>query len=314
MHDLKDRVALVAGATRGAGRGIAIALGERGATVYCTGRSTRGAPSPMARPETIEETAELVSAAGGVGIAARCDHGDEAEVAALAARVRAEQGGLDVLVNDVWGGESLMEFGKPVWEMDLDKGWRMMEGGLRTHLVNVKHLSPLLFGRERPLLVEITDGDNFGYRGTLVYDLVKMSIIRLAWDLSCELRPQGVTCVALTPGFLRSEQMLEHMGVTEATWRQAEDRDFATCSETPRFVGRALAALAADPEVSRRNGRVFASWTLAREYGFTDVDGSRPDWGAHFAATYGTAVPPADEAAYAPWRLSAFEVVMAASG
>ncbi|MDP2315284.1 MAG: SDR family oxidoreductase [Pseudomonadota bacterium] len=301
MHDLKSRVALVAGATRGAGRGIATALGERGATVYCTGRSTRGSPSPMGRPETIEETAERVTAAGGVGIPVRCDHADEADVAALCTRIRADHGGLDLLVNDVWGGEKLVEFGVPVWKMSIDKGRRMFDSALFTHLVTAKHAVPLLIGRERPLLVEVTDGDHFGYRGALMYDLAKMSVLRLAFGLSRELRAHGVTALAVTPGFLRSEEMLAHFGVTEATWREAADPHFVACSETPLFVGRAVAALAAEPEVARRNGRVFASWTLAREYGFTDADGTRPDWGAYFGTAFGKPWLAADEAAYATW-------------
>src|SRR5262245_60441206 len=216
MQPLKGSVAVVAGATRGAGRGIATALGEAGATVYCTGRSTRLQPSR--RPETIDETAERVTAAGGLGIAVQVDHGDEGQVAALAERIRSEQGGLDLLVNDIWGGDELIEFGVPVWEMSIDKGRRMFDSGLWTHLVNVRHLAPLLFGRQRPLLIEITDGDTFGYRGALMYDLVKMAVIRLAFDLSIELAQKGVTVLALTPGFLRSEAMLDHFGVTEESW------------------------------------------------------------------------------------------------
>jgi NAD(P)-dependent dehydrogenase (short-subunit alcohol dehydrogenase family) len=305
MSSLKGRIALVAGATRGAGRGIATALGEAGATVYCTGRTTRQAPSE--RPETIEETAERVTAAGGRGIAVQVDHRDEAQVAALAERVRGEHGGLDLLVNDIWGGDALMEYGVPVWEMSIDKGRRMFDTAVWTHLVNVRYLSPLLFGRERPLLVEVTDGDTFGYRGALMYDLVKMTIIRLAWDLSVELGPQGVTAVSVTPGFLRSEAMLDIFGVTEQTWQQAANEDFAACSETPLYVGRAVAALAADPEVARRNGRVFSSWGLAREHGFTDADGRRPMWDEHFARAHGR-YPAADEAAFASWRDGPFEL------
>lgn len=309
MNDLRNRITLVAGATRGAGRGIATALGERGATVYCTGRSTRGAPSPMGRPETIEETAERVTAAGGVGIAVRCDHGEEADVAALCDRIRAEHGGLDLLVNDVWGGESLIEFGVPVWEMSIEKGRRMMASALFTHLVTAKYAAPLLMGRERPLIVEVTDGDHFGYRGALMYDLAKMSVLRLAFGLSRELGPHGVTALAVTPGFLRSEEMLAHFGVTEETWREAADADFVASSESPLFVGRAVAALAADPAVHERNGRVFASWTLARTYGFTDADGTRPDWGAHFGRAYGRPWVSADEAAYASWMSSPIDAL-----
>jgi NAD(P)-dependent dehydrogenase (short-subunit alcohol dehydrogenase family) len=305
MSSLTGRIALVAGATRGAGRGIAVALGEAGATVYCTGRSSREAPGE--RPETIEQTAERVTAAGGQGIAVRTDHRDEGQVRALAERVRAEHGGLDLLVNDIWGGDHLLEFGVPVWEMSIDKGRQMYESALWTHLVNVKYLSPLLFGRQRPLLVEVTDGDTFGYRGALLYDLVKMTIIRLAWDLSVELGPKGVTCLSVTPGFLRSEAMLDIFGVTEQTWQQAKNPDFAACSETPLYVGRAVAALAADPQVAKRSGRVFSSWGLAREFGFTDADGRRPMWDEHFARKYGR-YPAADEAAFASWREGPFEL------
>lgn len=309
MGVLSGRIALVAGATRGAGRGIATALGEAGATVYCTGRSTRAGASPLGRPETIEETAERVTAAGGVGIPVRCDHGEEADVAALCARIRADHGGLDLLVNDVWGGEKLVEFGVPIWELSVEKGRRMLESALLTHILTLKHATPLLFGRERPLVVEITDGDHFGYRGALFYDLTKMAVIRLAFDVARELRPHGVTALAVTPGFLRSEEMLAHLGVTEATYREAAEKDFAASSESPLFVGRAVAALAADPEVGRRSGRVFASWTLAREYGFTDADGTRPDWGAYFGRTYGRPWKAAGDEAYAAWEESPLDAL-----
>jgi NAD(P)-dependent dehydrogenase (short-subunit alcohol dehydrogenase family) len=308
MGSLTGRITLVAGATRGAGRGIATALGEAGATVYCTGRSSRAtAPRDPKRPETIEETAERVTAAGGRGIAVQVDHTDEAQVAALGERIRADHGGLDLLVNDVWGGDVLMEFGVPVWKISIDRARRMFDSAVFTHLVNVRHLTPLLFGRERPLVVEVTDGDTFGYRGALVYDLVKMTVIRLAWDLSVELRPQGVTALSITPGFLRSEAMLDLFGVTEQTWQQAPSPHFAACSETPLYVGRAVAALAAEPNVAARNGRVFSSWGLAREYGFTDADGRRPMWDEHFERAYGR-YPAADEAAFTSWEDGPFEL------
>ncbi len=312
QKDLIGRIALVAGATRGAGRGIARALGERGATVWCTGRSTRGAPSPIGRGETIEETADLVTAAGGRGIAARVDHGDPAQVEALAARVRAESGGLDLLVDDVWGGEKWIEFGVPPWEIDLDKARKMLDGAVWTHLVNVRHLSGLLRGRERALWVEVTDGDHFGYRGMLVYDLVKMAVIRLAFGLSQELGREGITALAITPGFLRSEEMLDHFGVTEANWRDgtAVDANFIA-SETPLYVGRCVAALAAEPGVARRNGRVFSSWDLAREHDLVDADGSRPHWGDHFAKTYGRPFRRADDDAYAAWEKDSMIAIMA---
>jgi NAD(P)-dependent dehydrogenase (short-subunit alcohol dehydrogenase family) len=283
---LVDHVAVVAGATRGAGRGIARMLGAAGATVYCTGRSVRGRGATSGRPETLEETAELVTAAGGRGIAVRVDHLVEDEVAALAARVAREQDGrLDVLVNDVWGGDALTEWGVPFWEASLEKGLALLRTAVDTHLVTSRHLAPLMVARRRGLIVEITDGDTLGYRGALFYDLAKLSVIRLATAMAEELAPHGVTALAVTPGFLRSEAMLDHFGVTAGTWRDAiaKDPHFAA-SETPAFVGRAVAALAADPDVHRRTGGLYASWTLAEEYGFDDEDGTRPHWGRHFAA------------------------------
>jgi NAD(P)-dependent dehydrogenase (short-subunit alcohol dehydrogenase family) len=314
-RDLAGRVALVAGATRGAGRGIATALGERGATVWCTGRTTRASRSPLGRPETIEETAERVTAAGGTGIAARCDHGDPAQVAALAERIRAEHGGLDVVIDDVWGGEKLIEFGVPPWELDLDKVRRMLDGALWTHFVTVRHLSGLLRGRERALWVEVTDGDAFGYRGMLAYDLVKMSIIRLAFGLGQELGREGATAIAITPGFLRSEEMLEHFGVTEANWRDAVEKvpDFVA-SETPLYVGRCVAAIAAEPDLAKRNGRVFASWDVAREKGLVDADGARPHWAEHFARAYGRPFRRADDAAYEAWEKDGMMEIVAEKG
>ena len=290
---LTGKVALVAGATRGAGRGIAVALGEAGATVYCTGRSSRTAPRPArpddaspfelrGRPETIEETAELVEAAGGTGIAGRIDHTDEIQVEARMARIERDHGRLDVLVNDVWGCDALTEWGVPFWQLDLAKGRTMLERGLMSHLITSRHAAALMVEAGAGLIVEITDGERLDYRGTLFYDMVKTSVIRAAFAMSEELRPHGVAALALTPGFLRSEAMLEHFGVSEATWRDAVaiDLNFVH-SETPRFVGRAVAALAADPDVMERSGRVWSSWTLARDYGFSDVDGARPDWGTH---------------------------------
>jgi NAD(P)-dependent dehydrogenase (short-subunit alcohol dehydrogenase family) len=280
---LDGRVALVAGATRGAGRGTAVALGEAGATVYCTGRSTAGRRSEYDRPETIEETAELVTAAGGAGIAVALDHLEAAAVQALARRIDAEHGRLDVLVNDIWGGELLAEWDTPVWEHDLDKGLRMLRLAIDTHLITSHFALPLLIRKPAGLLVEMTDGTreyNEGhYRLSAFYDLAKWAVIRLAFSQGKELAPHGCAAVALTPGWLRSEMMLEHFGVTEANWRDAAtvSPHFAAISESPRFVGRAVAALAADPDVLRRSGGSFSSGGLAREYGFTDVDGSQPD-------------------------------------
>jgi NAD(P)-dependent dehydrogenase (short-subunit alcohol dehydrogenase family) len=278
---LEGKVALVAGATRGAGRGIAVALGEAGATVYCTGRSTRERRSEYDRPETIEETAEQVTAAGGAGISVAVDHLEPDQVAALVQRIDAERQRLDVLVNDIWGGERLFEWDTPLWEHDLDNGLRMLRLALDTHLITSHFALPLLIRRPRGLVVEMTDGtaayNAANYRHPAFYDLVKSATIRLAFAQGHELAGHGCAAVALTPGWLRSEMMLEAMGVTEANWREGRNPHFAAISESPRFVGRAVAALAADPDLERRNGGSFSSGGLAREYGFTDVDGSQPD-------------------------------------
>lgn len=278
---LAGRVALVAGATRGAGRGIATALGEAGATVYCTGRSTRERRSAYDRPETIEDTAELVTAAGGEGIAVAVDHLVPDEVAALVARIDAEQGRLDVLVNDVWGGERLIEWDTKLWEHDLAGGLQMLRGAVETHLITSHHALPLLIRRPGGLVVEMTDGtqayNGERYRLSVFYDLAKAAGIRLAFTQAHELSPFGCTAVALTPGWMRSEMMLEAFRVTEETWREAAVPHFAAISESPRYVGRAVAALAADPDVARLNGGSYSSGELAQRYGFADVDGSQPD-------------------------------------
>jgi NAD(P)-dependent dehydrogenase (short-subunit alcohol dehydrogenase family) len=282
---LQDHIALVTGATRGAGRGTAVELGHAGATVYVTGRTTRAERSPMNRPETIEDTAELVSAAGGRGIAVQVDHTDPTQVAALVERIAAEQDGrLDLLVNDIWGGDPLIDWDKPFWEHSLDDGLRAIRNSIETHLITTWHAAPMILARGSGLIVEMTDGTGeHGYRGNLFYDMAKQAVIRLAEDQHAELSPHGVTALALTPGFLRSEAVLDHFGVSAAGWRDgiAKDRHFAA-SETPRFVGRAVVALASDPDVSRHGGAALSSWQLAREYGFDDVDGARPDWGKHF--------------------------------
>jgi NAD(P)-dependent dehydrogenase (short-subunit alcohol dehydrogenase family) len=275
-------VALVAGATRGAGRGIAVALGEIGATVYCTGRTTREQRSEYDRPETIEETAELVSAAGGTGIAVQVDHLEPDQVAALVARIDSEQGRLDVLVNDVWGGEKLFEWDTPVWEHDLAAGLRLLHLAVDTHLITSHHALPLLIREPGGLVVEMTDGtaeyNATRYRVNPFYDLAKTSVVRLAFSQSKDLAAHGATAVALTPGWLRSEMMLEAFGVTEENWRDALGfQPHFAISETPRFVGRAVAALATDPERARWNGASLSSGQLANEYGFTDLDGSAPD-------------------------------------
>jgi NAD(P)-dependent dehydrogenase (short-subunit alcohol dehydrogenase family) len=279
---LKGKVALVAGGTRGAGRGIAVELGAAGATVYVTGRTTRDQPSEYARPETIEETAELVTASGGRGIAVRVDHLVADEVRMLVDRIRAEQGGLDILVNDLWGGENLKEWSTPVWKHDLQNGLRMLSLGVHTHLITAHFALRLVIERPGGLLVEMTDGtadyNADHYRINPFYDLAKVSVTRMAWAHARDLAPHGATSVSITPGWLRSEMMLEAFGVTEDTWRDATTRvPHFVISETPRFVGRAVAALAADPERSRWNGQSLSSGDLAKMYGFTDVDGSRPD-------------------------------------
>jgi NAD(P)-dependent dehydrogenase (short-subunit alcohol dehydrogenase family) len=282
---LAGRIALVAGATRGAGRGIAVALGESGATVYCSGRSVRGHPATGSRPETIDETAELVSARGGVGIAVRTDHTVPDEVRALTERIRAEHGRLDILVNDVWGGDALTEWGHPLWEHSLESGLLMQRRAVHSHLITSTFAIPLMLDRDGALLVEITDGLDRNYRGNIYYDLAKASAIRLALALGYELRTRKVTALAVTPGFLRSEAMLDLFGVTEATWRDhiARDPNWAE-SETPLYVGRCVAALAADPNVWKLNGGAYASWDLAERYGIEDADGRRPHWGRHIAA------------------------------
>ena len=285
MTSLADTVALVTGATRGAGRGIAVELGAAGATVYVTGRTTRSARSPMNRAETIEDTAELVTQHGGTGIAVQVDHTERAQVAALIERIAAEQEGrLDVLVNDIWGGDPLIDWDKPFWEHDLDAGLLAISNSIETHLITSALAAPMKIARGRGLIIEMTDGTGReGYRGNLYYDLAKYSMLRLAQGEAHELRPHGITAFALTPGFLRSEAMLDHFGVTEETWRDgiAQDRHFAA-SESPRFVGRAVVALASDPDVARFSGQALSSWELGREYEFDDVDGTRPDWGAHY--------------------------------
>jgi NAD(P)-dependent dehydrogenase (short-subunit alcohol dehydrogenase family) len=300
---LSGKVALVAGATRGAGRGIAVALGEAGATVYATGRSTRDQRSEVDRPETIEETAELVTDAGGEGIAVRVDHLDPAQVAALVERIDADHGRLDVLVNDIWGAEHLFEWNKPVWEHDLDRGLRLLRLALDTHLITSHHALPLLIRRPGGLVVEVTDGtadyNAEHYRVSLFYDLAKTSVTRMAWGQAQELRPHGGTAVALTPGWMRSEAMLDHHRVSESNWRAATERTPHFCiSESPRYVGRAVAALAGNPERARWNGQSLSSGGLAQVYGFTDVDGTRPDCWRYMVEVVEVEGAPADDTGY----------------
>jgi NAD(P)-dependent dehydrogenase (short-subunit alcohol dehydrogenase family) len=291
---LRGRLAVVAGATRGAGRGIAAALGEAGATVICTGRTTRTTRSDYNRAETIEETAELVTHLGGTGIAAAVDHLDADQVQRLAEQIREDHGHVDVLVNDIWGGELLKggpaEWNTPIWQHDLDDGLRILRLAIDTHLVTSHHLLPLVVDRPGGLLVEVTDGtaahNASRYRISVFYDLAKVAVNRLAFSQGHELAPYGATAVAITPGWLRSEMMLDNFGVSEENWRDAVDGnesrqptappDFAL-SESPRYVGRAVVALASDPDRSRWNQQSVSSGQLASEYGFTDVDGSQPD-------------------------------------
>jgi NAD(P)-dependent dehydrogenase (short-subunit alcohol dehydrogenase family) len=278
---LNGRVALVAGATRGAGRGIAVELGAAGATVYCTGRTTRQARSEMDRPETIEETAELVDAAGGRGIAIRVDHLVPDEVRALVARIADERGALHILVNDIFGATRI-EWNKTVWESDLDYGLRLLRLSIDTHAITSHVALPLLLATPGGLVVEVNDGtaeyNDHHYRNSFFYDLAKAAVQRMGFSLGHEVGPRGATAVSLTPGWLRSEAMLDAFGVTEATWRDAIARvpGFAI-SETPAYVGRAVVALACDAQAARWNGQSLSSGQLARVYGFTDVDGSRPD-------------------------------------
>jgi NAD(P)-dependent dehydrogenase (short-subunit alcohol dehydrogenase family) len=294
---------LVSGATRGGGRGIAVALGEAGATVYATGRSTRERRSEIDRPETIEETAELVTAAGGEGIAVAVDHLDPAQVAALVARIDSDHGRLDVLVNDIWGAEHLFRFNTQLWEHDLDNGLRLLRLAIDTHLITSHHALPLLIRRPGGLVVEVTDGtadyNADHYRVNAFYDLAKTSVIRLAWAQAQELAAHGGTAVALTPGWMRSELMLEHHGVSESNWRDATERTPHFCiSESPRYVGRAVAALAGDPDVSRWNGQSLSSGQLAQVYGFTDTDGTRPDCWRYMVEVVENPGAPADDSGY----------------
>jgi NAD(P)-dependent dehydrogenase (short-subunit alcohol dehydrogenase family) len=285
-RDLHGKVAVVAGATRGAGRGMALALGAAGATVYCTGRSTRENLSDMGRPETIDETAEIINSRGGKGIAMRVDHTKADEVKGLFERVKQEQNGqLDLLINDVWGGDSLVEWGNPFWEASYDKAAILLERALVSHMITSRYGVPLMVEKGKGLVIEITDGDSPNYRGQLLYDLVKSSVIRLAYGMSEELKPKGITALALTPGFLRSEAMLDHFGVTEANWRDGIAKDpYFESSETPYYIGQAVVALAADPKVAEKSGKAWSTWTLVEEYDFTDADGSQPHWGRFFAA------------------------------
>jgi NAD(P)-dependent dehydrogenase (short-subunit alcohol dehydrogenase family) len=285
---LRGQVAVVAGGTRGAGRAIAVSLGLAGAWVYVTGRSRRGHPATPGRPETIDQTAEMIRGFGGRAVAVRVDHTDERQVRRLFARVRREQRGrLDILVNDIWGGEELTEWGKPPWAMSWARGRALLERAVFTHLITARHGLPLMVARKRGVLFEVTDGAHQLYRGSLYYDLVKSTVIRLALAFHEEFEEAHLgrmSAIAVTPGFLRSEFMLDQFGVEEATWRDGLARapPHFRFSETPYFLARGVVALAADPRRHRYSGKVVGSWSLAKEYKFTDRDGTRPDWGRVF--------------------------------
>lgn len=304
-HALRGRIAVVAGATRGAGRGIASALGEAGATVICTGRSSRthSLKSDYDRPETIEETAELVTSLGGHGFPAVVDHLDPDQVMRLADQIRKEHGHIDILVNDIWGAEELKggpdKWNTPIWQLDLQRGLRILRLAIDTHVITSHHLLPLMIDRPGGLLVEVTDGTTgynaSNYRISVFYDLAKVAANRLAFSQGHELAPHHATAIAITPGWLRSEMMLEHFNVTESNWRTAAAPPGFAVSESPRYIGRAIAALASDPTRARWNQQSLTSGQLAAEYGFTDIDGSRPDsWGYMTAVENGYDADPSD--------------------
>lgn len=297
---LAGKIALVAGATRGAGRAIAVQLGAAGATVYVTGRTVRGRVSEMGRAtETIEETAELVGAAGGAGIAVPTDHLEPGQVRALVERIDRDHGRLDILVNDLWGGNHLLDFNTKMWDVDLDRGLRLLDLGAKSHIITSSIALPLLVREPGGLVVEVTDGTaetNRDFRENFYYDLAKNAPIRMAFILGEELRSVGGTAVAVSPGFIRSEEMLDIFGITEATWRDGiEKQPHWALSESPLYIGRGVAALAADPERARWNGRSLSSGELAREYGVTDADGSRPDVWAYLTAEKTGQRPPMED-------------------
>jgi NAD(P)-dependent dehydrogenase (short-subunit alcohol dehydrogenase family) len=277
---LTGAVAVVAGATRGAGRGIARALGEAGAMVYCTGRSVRGRRSPYNRPETIEETAESINSAGGRAVALRVDHTVEPEVAALFERVEHEQGRLDILVNSIAGEDPLMAWWVPFWEVNLTSAEALLRQSLISRVTTAKHAARLMALRRRGFIVEVTENDLLLSSGDALTQFLRFAHKSFATIYAAEMRKHGVVAVSITPGFMRSERVLEHFGVSEENWREAgkKDRNFLE-SESPQFVGRAIVALATDPAIAERTGQLFSSWEVARDYGLTDVDGRRPDWG-----------------------------------
>ncbi|PJZ53277.1 SDR family oxidoreductase [Leptospira adleri] len=287
-RNLEGKVALVAGGTRGAGRGIAVALGEAGAIVYVTGRSTRKSRSEMNRKETIEETAELINKNGGRGIPVRTDHTDSQEVRELVLKIEEEQGKLDILVNDIWGGDPYIRWEEKFWEHSLENGIKVQRTCLESHLTTNYYAAPLMIRNKSGLILEITDGIDYRYRGNLYYTLIKSSIINLSRCLAEELKPFGITALSLTPGFLRSEAMLDHFGVREDNWKDAVKKDpHFIVSETPAYIGRAVVALAKDTNVFSKTGTSTSTWKLSEEYDFTDLDGSRPHWGNYFRDKFG---------------------------
>jgi NAD(P)-dependent dehydrogenase (short-subunit alcohol dehydrogenase family) len=295
---LAGRVALAAGATRGAGRGVARALAEAGALVYCTGRSAAGHPKGMDRPETLDETVRLIEEAGGRAVMARVDHTSDEEVARLAAHIRSEAGRLDVLVNSIWGGDPMIDWSQRFWEIDLASVRAYLDQTLLSHVITSRRCAPLMVEADRGLIVEIIDGHFAGYRGHILYDLVKAALARLAYGMAMELAETGVTALSLSPGFLRSEAVLEHFGVREENWRDAIAKDpYFAESETPILVGRAAVALASDAHVKRKAGLIWFASDLAREYGFTDVDGRVPDFPRMLDANVKelASAPPLDE-------------------
>jgi NAD(P)-dependent dehydrogenase (short-subunit alcohol dehydrogenase family) len=279
---LAGRVAVVAGATRGAGRGAARGLGEAGAVVYCTGRSVRGNPSPYGRPETIEETAELVREAGGTAHPVRVDHCDEVQVGELFERIAAEHGRVDVLVNSIAGEDPRLSEWTSFWELDLSNAVAILENAVLSHVITAKHAAKMMIAKRRGLIVEVVENDLLFASGNILMQLVKASLKALALSMAEELLKNRVAAISITPGFLRSEVVLDHFGVTEATWREGGKKDpHFLQSESPLYVGRAITALAADPKVLAWTGRLTSTWEVARNYGLTDIDGRRPDWGTH---------------------------------
>lgn len=283
-NTIKNKVAVVAGATRGAGRGIAVELGAAGAIVYCTGRSVEGKTS--GRPETINETAVMVTKAGGKGIAVQVDHTQPDQVKKLFQQISSEHNGrIDILVNDIWGGDELTEWNVPYWEHSLEAGLQMLERAITTHIITSHYATPLLLQSKSGIIFEITDGKTYDYRGTFYYDLVKVSVMRMAYSMAKDLLPHHIAAIAVTPGFLRSEAVLDHFGVTEKRWRDGIKRDkFFAFSETPHYIGRAIVALARDPKIMNKSGKTLATWDLSEEYGFVDLDGSQPHWQRNYEA------------------------------